>query len=73
MAITPKSVAELHIAQQEARIEQQKALISSLEADDHAEMAQAARQLLREMTDLLARMHDELKDAQARLSAREGR
>jgi hypothetical protein len=66
-------LAELHLAQQEARIEQQKRLIWSLEADGHAEMARDARQLLGEMAILLGRMEDELAQAQERLLAREGR
>jgi hypothetical protein len=65
-------LAELHIAQQEARMERQKKLIESLEADGHADMAEAARHLLSEMAVLLARMHDELAQAQGRLIAREG-
>jgi hypothetical protein len=63
--------AEQHISRQEARIERQKTLISSLGHDGHAELAQAARQLLNEMTDMLARMHDELRDARERFTARD--
>lgn len=65
-------LAELHVAQQEERIERQKKLIASLEADGHAEMAQAARQLLTDMAILLANMDDDLTQAEARLTAREG-
>lgn len=64
-------LADQHIARQEHRIERQKRLISSLESDGHLELAQAARQLLREMTDLLARMHDELREAKGRLNDRD--
>jgi predicted translin family RNA/ssDNA-binding protein len=66
-------LAELHVAQQEARVEQQKRLIATLEADGHTELANTAYQLLTEMTILLARMRDGLAHAEARLMAREGR
>ena len=66
-------LAELHVAQQEERIERQKRLITSLEVDGHMEMADAARQLLTEMAILLACMQDDLGQAQERLIAREGR
>jgi hypothetical protein len=59
-------LAELHLAQQEERIERQKRLIASLEADDHTEMAQAARQLLMDMLVLLANMDDDFAEAKAR-------
>jgi hypothetical protein len=59
-------LAELHLAQQEERIERQKRLITSLEADDHTELAQAARQLLVDMAVLLATMDDDLAQAEAR-------
>jgi hypothetical protein len=62
-------LAEQHVVQQEQRIEQQKNLISSLEVDGHVELARAARDLLKEMTILLARMHDDLEMAEARLTA----
>jgi hypothetical protein len=65
-------LADLHLLQQEARIERQKQLIWSLEADGHAELARDARQLLGEMTLLLGRMQDELAQAEERLMAREG-
>lgn len=65
-------LAKLHVAQQEERIKRQKKLIASLEADGHAEMAQAARQLLTDMAILLANMDDDLTQAEARLTAREG-
>jgi hypothetical protein len=61
-------LAEQHVVQQEQRIEQQKNLISSLEVDG-VELARAARDLLKEMTILLARMHDDLEMAEARLTA----
>jgi hypothetical protein len=63
-------LAELHLAQQEERIERQKRLITSLEADGHTEMAQTARQLLMDMTVLLANMDDDLAQAEARWVAR---
>jgi hypothetical protein len=63
-------IAELHLAQQEERIERQKRLIASLEADGHTEMAQTARQLLMDMTVLLANMDDDLAQAEARWVAR---
>jgi hypothetical protein len=59
-------IAELHLAQQEERIERQKRLIASLEADGHTEMAQAARQLLMDMLVLLANMDDDFAEAKAR-------
>jgi len=65
------SLAELHLAQQEERIERQKKLIASLEADGHAELAQTARHLLSEMAVLHGQMYDDLKQAEARLAARE--
>jgi hypothetical protein len=37
------NLAELHIVQQESRIERQEKLIESLEADGHAAMAHDAR------------------------------
>ena len=66
-------LAELHVAQQEARIERQRELISSLEADGHVYLARGARQLLVEMTILLGQMHDDWKLAQARMKAWETR
>ena len=66
-------LADLHVAQQEARIERQRELISSLEADGHVYLARDARQLLVEMTILLGRMHDDWMLAQARMKARETR
>ena len=62
-------LAELHVAQQEARIERQKELITSLEADGHVHLAQDARQILVDMTILLGQMHDDLMLAQARMKA----
>ena len=66
-------LSELHIVQQEARIERQKQLIWSLEADGHLELAQNARQLLTEMKILLGRMQDDLSQAEKRLIGREAR
>jgi hypothetical protein len=66
-------LAELHLAQQEERIERQKRLVASLEADGHTEMAQKARQLLVDMTVLLANMDDDLAHAEARWIARKAR
>lgn len=63
-------LAELHLAQQEERIERQRRLIASLEADGHIEMAQKARQLLTDMTVLLANMDEDLAQAEARWMAR---
>jgi hypothetical protein len=63
-------LAELHLAQQEERIERQRRLIASLEADGHIEMAQKARQLLMDMTVLLANMDEDLAQAEARWMAR---
>jgi hypothetical protein len=65
-------LAALHIAQQEERIERQKSLIASLEAAGHTELAQAARQILTDMTVLLANMKDDLAQAEARRMTREG-
>ena len=62
-------LAKQHIAQQESRIEQQQQLLASLESEGHTDMANAARQLLDEMMILLARMHDDLNQAEARLKA----
>jgi hypothetical protein len=62
-------LAELHVAQQEARIERQREMISSLEADGHLHLAQDARQILVEMTLLLGQMHDDWMLAQARMKA----
>jgi cytochrome P450 len=62
-------LAELHLAQQEERIERQKKLIASLEADGHTEVAQAARQLLMDMFVLLANMDDDRAEAEARWMA----
>jgi len=39
-------LAGLHLVQQEARIERQRQLIWSLEADGHVDLARDARQLL---------------------------
>ena len=41
--------------------------------DGHAQAAQAARQLLTEMADLLDRMHDDLAQAKDRLESRHAR
>jgi hypothetical protein len=65
-------LAEQHLAAQEERIERQMRLIASLEADGHTELAQAARQLLVDMADLLATMQDDLAQAEARWMAQEG-
>ena len=65
-------LAEQHLAQQEGRIERQKELIASLEGGGHTEMAQAARQLLVDMAALLATMHDDLAQAEARWMAQDG-
>jgi hypothetical protein len=59
-------LAEQHLAQQEERIDRQKRLIASLEADGHTRLAQAARQLLVDMAILLATMDDDLALAEAR-------
>jgi hypothetical protein len=53
-------LAELHLVQQEVRIERQRELISLLDADGHVELARNARQLLAEMTILLDQMQDDL-------------
>lgn len=66
-------LANLHLVQQESRIERQRRLIWSLEADGHVDMARDARQLLTEMTVLLGRMQDELTQAEARLISRDSR
>jgi hypothetical protein len=66
-------LAELHLVQQQARIERQRQLIWSLEADGHVDLARDARQLLTEMTALLGRMQNELTQAEARLIGREAR
>jgi hypothetical protein len=58
---------------QEARIERQKSLITSLEVDGHTAWADAARQVLTEMAILLTHMQDDLTLAEQRLMAREGR
>jgi hypothetical protein len=63
-------LAEQHLAEQEERIERQKRLITSLEADGHTELAQAARQLLVDMATLLATMQDDLALAEARWMAK---
>ena len=66
-------LAELHLAQQEARIERQRQLVWSLEADGHAALARDARRLLGEMTVLFGRMQEELMQAEARLRGRDRR
>jgi arginine repressor len=63
-------LSKLHIAQQETRIERQKELIASLEADGHADTARDARRLLTEMNILLTRMEDDLSLAEKRLADR---
>lgn len=60
-------LAKLHIAQQENRIERQIQLIAELEADGHIETTREARQLLKEMNIFLARMEDDLSQAEQRL------
>lgn len=65
-------LADLHIAQQEDRIERQKRLITLLEVDGHTDMAVTARQVLTEMTILLAQMQDDLARAEERLMGRKG-
>jgi hypothetical protein len=59
----------LHLVQQEVRIERQRELISSLDADGHVELARNARQLLGEMTILLDLMQDDLMQAETRMKA----
>jgi hypothetical protein len=62
-------LAELHLVQQEVRIERQRELISLLDADGHVELARNARQLLAEMTILLDQMQDDLTQAETRMKA----
>jgi hypothetical protein len=62
-------LAELHLVQQEVRIERQRELISLLDADGHVELARNARQLLAEMTILLDLMQDDLMQAETRMKA----
>ena len=60
-------MAELHVIQQEARIERQRDLIRSLSKGGHETMLQDAHRLLAEMEGLLAVMNDSLARAEERL------
>ena len=60
-------MAELHVIQQEARIELQRDLIGSLSKGGHETMLQDAHRLLAEMDGLLAQMNDSLARAEERL------
>jgi hypothetical protein len=66
-------MAEQHVVEQEARIEQQKQLIFSLESEGHVDLARDARKLLDEMIMLLGQMQDDLSQAQGRLIDRDVR
>lgn len=59
-----------HVTEQEARIERQKKLVASLEAHGQVGLAQAARQLLTLMIDLLETMRDDVAQAKERLEDR---
>jgi hypothetical protein len=59
-------MAELHVIQQEARIERQEDLIRALSKDGHEGMLQEAHRLPAEMERLLAVMNDSLARAETR-------
>ena len=60
-------MAELHVIQQEARIERRRDLVRSLSKGGHETMLQDAHRLLAEMDGLLAQMNDSLARAEERL------
>jgi uncharacterized protein YigA (DUF484 family) len=62
------NLAERHIDDQRNRIARQRELVADLERDGHgASIVESARELLRDMLDVLHRMTTEQRAAQKRL------
>jgi hypothetical protein len=64
-------IGKRHVAEQQARILRQRALIAELEKHGHEELVSQARAFLCEMFACLDRMQDDYIGAQSRLTERQ--